>query len=153
MELFTYARLFASPINNSPLLAGGAMLMLNIGSKYVQMGFSKTQEEALRAGLAREMLIFSMIFMATKDVIISLLMTAVFFVLTEFAFNEKSSLCVIPESFQRIAMEVERDGDNRISEEEERDAIEILRKAKKQKERQQQVVFTSFLDQSQYTQI
>lgn len=153
MDLFTQARLFTSPINNSPLLAGLAMLTLNIGSKYVEMGFSKTQEQALRAGLAREMLIFSMVFMATKDVVISILMTAAFFILSEFAFNEKSSFCMIPHSLQRIAMEVDRNGDNHISEQEERDAIEILRKAKKQREHHEQVGFTAFLDQSHYKEL
>jgi len=153
MDYLTHARRLAMPINNSPLLAGLAMLMLNIGSKYVQMGFSKTQEEALRAGLAREMLIFAMIFVATKDIIISVLMTAAFVILSDFAFNEQSPFCLIPDSMRRIAMEADRDGDERISEEEERDAIEVLRKAKKQKERQQQAVFTAFLDKSQYSSI
>ena len=49
-------------LNTSPLLAGLAMLMLNIGSKYEEVGLSKSQEEALRAGLAREMLIFAMVY-------------------------------------------------------------------------------------------
>ena len=73
MDILNRIRNITSPINNSPYLSGITMIMLNIGSKYIEIGFSKTQEEALRAGLAREMLIFSMIFMATKDIIISIL--------------------------------------------------------------------------------
>lgn len=153
MDYLTSIRTFAMPLNNSPLLAGLTMLMLNIGSKYVELGFSKTQEDALRAGLAREMLIFSMVFMATKDVVISVLMTAAFFVLSDFAFNEKSRFCIIPDSMRRIAIEADRNGDNIISEEEEREAIYILRKAKKQKEHLTQAKFTAFLDHSQYSEI
>ena len=44
---------FTHKINNSKLFAGLVMIMLNIGSKYIEIGFSKTQEEALRAGLAQ----------------------------------------------------------------------------------------------------
>ena len=153
MEYLSRVKRFTMPINNSPFLSGIAMLMLNIGSRYVQLGFSKTQEEALRAGLAREMLIFSMIFVATKDIIISILMTAAFFILSDFAFNEKSRFCIIPGSLHRIAMEIDRNGDNMISQDEELEAIEILRKAKKQRKNQQQATFTAFLNQSQYSTI
>ena len=45
-------------INSSPYLAGVTMILLNIGSKYVEFGFTKTQEQALRNGLARELILF-----------------------------------------------------------------------------------------------
>ena len=69
-------------LNNSKFLLGVAMLLLNVGSKYVEMGFSKTQEEALRNGLGREILIFAMVFMGTHDIILSIMMTASFVVLS-----------------------------------------------------------------------
>ena len=50
------------------------MILLNLGSKYVEFGFTKTQEDAFN-GLARELILFSMLFMATKDMVQSILMT------------------------------------------------------------------------------
>lgn len=137
-------------LNNSPLLAGLAMLMLNIGSKYVELGLSKTQEQALRNGIARELLIFAMVFMATKDIVLSTVMTASFIVLSDFLFNENSRFCVIPQYMRRISMEIDLNGDNVISEEEEENAIEVLRKAKEQKKRKQQAAFVSLLPSQQY---
>lgn len=140
-------------INNSPYLAGITMILLNIGSKYVEYGFSKTQEEALRNGLARELVLFSMLFMATKDILQSILMTAAFVILTDHIFNHNSQFCIIPSHLRRIALEVDRNGDNIISDEEEEKAIEVLRKAKDQKKKKQQATFSAFLSQSNYNQI
>jgi len=125
---------------------GVAMLLLNVGSKYVEMGFSRTQEEALRNGLGREILIFAMVFMGTHDIILSIIMTASFVVLSNYLFNEKSKFCVIPRSLERIAKVVDKNNDKRISAAEEKDAINVLRKAKKQKENDVQGNFASFMD-------
>jgi hypothetical protein len=137
-------------LNNSPLLAGLAMLMLNIGSKYVELGLSKTQEQALRNGIARELLIFAMVFMATKDIILSTIMTASFIILSEYILNEDSRFCIIPSYMHRISMEIDLNGDSVISEEEEEKAIEILRKAKEQKSKKQQAMFVANLPSQQY---
>ena len=56
------------PINESKLLVGIMMIFLNVGSKYIDLGLSKTQEQVLREGLAREMLIFAISFMGTRDI-------------------------------------------------------------------------------------
>lgn len=137
-------------LNNSPLLAGLAMLMLNIGSKYVELGLSKTQEQALRNGIARELLIFAMVFMATKDIVLSTIMTASFIILSDFILNENSRFCIIPSYMRRISMEIDLNGDNVISEEEEEKAIEVLRKAKEQKRKKQQAMFVANLPSQQY---
>jgi hypothetical protein len=125
---------------------GVAMLLLNVGSKYVEMGFSRTQEEALRNGLGREILIFAMVFMGTHDIILSIMMTASFVVLSNYLFNEKSKFCVIPKSLKRIANTADKNNDKKISAAEEKDAIDVLRRAKKQKENDVQGNFTSFMD-------
>ena len=140
-------------INSSPYLAGVTMILLNIGSKYVEFGFTKTQEQALRNGLARELILFSMLFMATKDILQSILMTAAFVILTDHLLNHESRFCVIPAHLNRIALAADRNGDNIISEEEEEKAIEVLKRAKDQKKKKQQANFTAFLSKSRYSEI
>lgn len=152
MKLTTFLQNIRQVINNSPYLAGITMILLNIGTKYVEFGFTKTQEEAIRNGIARELIIFSMLFMATKDILDSILMTAAFIILTDYLFNDKSKFCVIPNHLRRISLEIDRNGDNIISDEEEEKAIEILRKAKQQKKLKQQAEFTAFMAQSNYQQ-
>jgi hypothetical protein len=140
-------------LNSSPLLAGLAMLMLNIGSKYVEIGLTKTQEQALRNGIARELLIFAMVFMGTKDIILSVIMTASFIILSDYIFNENSSFCVIPRYLRRISMEIDLNGDSVISKEEEEKALTILKRAKEQKNKSQQALFTSYLPSQQFASI
>ena len=52
-------------VNNSKFFAGLVMLMINIGSKYITIELSKTQEAYLKYTLARQLLIFSLIWMGT----------------------------------------------------------------------------------------
>jgi hypothetical protein len=139
-----YGRQFIDSLNNSKLLAGLTMLLLNIGSKYIEIGFSKTQEQALRNGLARELLIFAVVFMATHDIIMSILLTAAFVVLSDFLLNEKSQFCIVPEKLRAISVEVDTDKDGHISDEEERAALDILRKAELQKTKNLQNKYKSY---------
>ena len=89
-------RSVAHNINTSKFFAGFVMIMLNIGSKYITIKLSKSQEAYLRNTIARQLLIFSIIWMGTRDVLISIAMTGAFVVLTDHLFNERSPYCVIP---------------------------------------------------------
>jgi hypothetical protein len=110
-------------INASKILAGVAMLMLNVGSRYVDVGFSKSQETALRNNLIREILIFAMMFTATRDVVTSTLMTAAFVILSDFLLNEKSRYCIIP------SMREASDKMEEVSQEEVLRALDVLKRA------------------------
>ena len=132
-------------LNNSKFVLGITMLLINIGSRYIELGFTKTQEQALRNGLGRELLIFAIVFMATHDIVISTLMTASFIVLSDYLFNENSRFCVLPARLQKIAELVDKNNDNEISADEERQALETLRKAEQQKKKKEQDIFNSFL--------
>ena len=147
--MLSYIQSSIRSLNQSKLLLGIAMLLLNVEAKYVDLRFSKTQEQALRNGLAREMIIFAIVFMATHDIVTSLLLTGAFVVLADYLFNDQSRFCIIPEHLRRIAMVVDADGDNRISPMEERDAIEVLRKADLQRNRRQQAEFMGYLQGAQ----
>ena len=132
-------------LNDSKFLMGVAMLLLNVGSKYVEMGFSKTQEEALRNGIGRELLIFAIVFMGTHDIILSIIMTASFVVLSNYLFNEKSKFCLIPNRLQNIARVTDKNNDKIISEAEEKAALDTLRKAEDQRKKKIQGDFTSYM--------
>ena len=145
LSLSDYFAYYYTSINNNKFFAGIVMLIMNIGAKYATIEFSKTQEQALRNGLAREMLIFAVAFSATQDIVISLLLTGAFFILAEYLFNDESSLCIIPERMRRIALEIDMNHDNKITPDEERRAIEVLQKAEMQKKHYNQAKFTGHL--------
>jgi len=119
-------------LNNSKFFAGLVMIMLNIGSKYITIELSKTQEEYLKNHVARQILIFSISWMGTRDSLMSLGLTAIFIVLTDFLFNENSKFCVIPMEYRKYKDVLDLNGDGVVTPDEIKKAEEILSKAKQQ---------------------
>jgi hypothetical protein len=116
-------------LNDSKLFAGLVMILMNIGSKYITIKFSKSQETYLKNYVARELLIFAVCWMGTKDIYMSLLLTAAFFVLTQHLFNEDSPLCVLPSQFKELHNLMDLDNDGKLSDEEIEHAKKVLAKA------------------------
>ena len=94
--------------------------------------------------IVREILIFSIIWMATRDIYIAITMTAAFIVLADYLFNENSSYCVLPEKYKQIHKLVDTNEDGLISPEEIKKAEETLRKAKKQDHKINQLNMMSY---------
>lgn len=117
-------------LNTSKYFVGIMMIMLNIGSKYITVKLSKSQEAYIRNYIIRELLIFSVCWMGTRDIYISLIITACFFILTQHLFNEDSRFCILPEHHRRYHLE---DEGEIISDQEINDAVATLTKAKQQK--------------------
>ena len=102
-------------LNNSKFFAGLVMIMLNIGSKYITIELSKTQEEYLKNHVARQILIFSISWMGTRDILMSLALTAIFIIMTEFLFNENSRFCVIPLEYRKYKDVLDLNGDGVVT--------------------------------------
>lgn len=117
-------------LNTNKLLIGMMMIILNVCSRYIELGFTKTQEQALRTGLGRELFIFAVAFIGSRDIATSIMLTAAFIVLSDYLFNESSALCLMPEHMKELADRIDTNGDNVISVEEERKFMAMLRRAK-----------------------
>ena len=113
-------------INESKILAALAMLLLNIGSKYIELKISDSQAEYMRNEIGREILIFAMVFVGTKDIILSIIVTAAFIVLANTVFHEESKYCILPEKYKKIKKLIDKNNDNIISDDEVNKAYEIL---------------------------
>tara|TARA_B100001057_G_C22862589_1_gene955171 strand:+ start:3202 stop:3699 length:498 start_codon:yes stop_codon:yes gene_type:complete len=122
---------YTNEINKSKYFAGVVMIMLNIGSKYITIKLSKSQEAYLGSSIARQLLIFSIIWMGTRDLVIALIMSAVFVILTDHLFNEKSSYCVLPKALREYEDLIDENKDGVISKEEIEKAKNLLEKAQK----------------------
>ena len=117
-------------VNGSRFFAGLVMIMMNIGSKYVNLKLSKNQEQFLKGAIARQILIFSIIWMGTRDIITSLILTAVFVILTDHLFNEDSRFCLVSKVVKKYKNVLDTDGDNVVSEKELEAAMKIVEKHK-----------------------
>jgi hypothetical protein len=134
-------------LNNSKFFAGVVMILLNIGSKFISVQFSKSTEEYLKMSITKQLLVFAMAWMGTRDIYTSLILTAVFTVLSDHLFNEESPYCCVPQKYRILAKLVDENKDGKITDDEINNAIAILEKAKKDKRQmQQRHTFTLFGD-------
>jgi hypothetical protein len=114
-------------INDNKFFFGFTMILFNLGSKYLVMDLSKSHEMFLKSTIIRRFTIFCMFFVATRDVYVSMIMTAVFIILALGVFNEKSAACVLPKSLF----------DDNVTDEEYTLAKDLLFKYEKQTENMQ----------------
>ena len=125
-------------LNNSKFFAGVVMILLNVGSKFIAIQFSKSTEEYLKLNVTKQLLIFSMAWLGTRDIYTALILTAVFTVLSDHLFNEESPYCCVPQKYRILSKLVDENNDGKVSEEEINNALAILEKAKKNKQKMEQ---------------
>jgi hypothetical protein len=124
---------FIDNISTSKLFIGLMMIFMNIGSRYIELNLTKGQEMIFK-NVAREMLIFTIAFMGSRDIIMSLIITAVFIILSNFIFNENCKYNMLPSRYKKVVDAMDFDGDGKVSQEEIDKAQSILEKAKEQEQ-------------------
>ena len=125
-------------LNNSKFFAGVVMILLNVGSKFISIQFSKSTEEYLKLNITKQLLVFAMAWMGTRDIYTSLVLTAVFTILSDHLFNEESPYCCVPEKYRLLAKVMDENNDGKVTENEINNAIAVLEKAKREKQIQRQ---------------
>jgi uncharacterized membrane protein (DUF485 family) len=118
-------------LSTSKLLLGLLMIFMNIGSRYIELRLTNGQEMILK-NIAREALIFTISFIATKDLLMSFIITGIFIILANFVFNEKSNYSILPEKYKKLASMIDTNNDKIISDDEINKAYAILSKARGQ---------------------
>ena len=119
-------------LNDSKFFAGLIILTMNIGSKYISVELSKTQENYIKYSLGRQILIFAIIWMGTRDIVTSLIMTILFILFADYLFNEHSKYCIIPDKYKELTMALDSEKTN-VTQKEVNDAIQVLKLAHKLK--------------------
>jgi hypothetical protein len=118
-------------LNDNKVFAGIIMLIMNIGSKYINIEFSKTQENYIKYSLGRQLIIFSILWVGTRDIFISLIMTVIFILFTDYLFNENSYYCIMSKKYREGNTNM---NENPVTEKEVNDAINVLKQARRQKD-------------------
>jgi len=125
-------------LNNSKFFAGVVMILLNVGSKFIQIQFSKSTEEYMKYSVSKQLLVFSMAWMGTRDIYTALGLTAVFTILSDYLFNEECSLCIVPHKYRVLHKLLDVNEDGNVTEPEIAAAIAVLEKSKREKQRKAQ---------------
>jgi len=77
-------------VESSPFFAGIMMLLLNVGSRFITHEYSDSDEEYRQNVLLRRLAIFAACFIGTRSVVVSIILTAAFVVLSAGLFRGKS---------------------------------------------------------------
>ena len=86
-------------MNQSKIFAGLMIIILNIASKFVIIQLPKTVESYLKFTFSRDVLVFAIAWMGTRDIYIALGIVFIFIFVVDFLCNENSALCILPENF------------------------------------------------------
>lgn len=98
-NMYDYTNNYISSINDSKLFAGLMIITLNIASKFVTIKLSKTMESYLKYTFSKQLLVFVMAWMGSRQIYTAIIITILFIICTEFLFNEESRFCCLSEAF------------------------------------------------------
>ena len=83
-------------LSSNKLFCGCLMLLTNLGGKYLALELPSNIEKIFTSNfILRYLVLFSIFFMATRDVKTSILLSLLFFIILKFFINEKSTFCLI----------------------------------------------------------
>jgi hypothetical protein len=80
--------------NQNPYFIGLMMLLLNLGGRFISLEVTKQQEQFLQLPWVRRVLIFTVLFVATRNLWVAFWMTLVVVLFLGYLFNENSALCL-----------------------------------------------------------
>lgn len=141
-NILSYLHNHVMTINNSKLFAGLMIIVLNVASKFVNIKLSKTMESYLKYTFSRDILVFAIAWMGTRDIYIALIVTGVFMLCMDYFFNEESSFCCLPANFTDYHVSLIKN-DDAVTPEQIKQAEEVLEKAKQMKVEKQYQEFAS----------
>jgi hypothetical protein len=113
---------FLQIFNTNPYFIGLMMLILNIGGRFISLEVTKKQEQFLQLPWVRRVLIFTVLFVATRSIWVAFWATVVVVLFLGYLFNENSSLCVFGQAGlggSKCASEAPKPGEEMTPEEKE----------------------------------
>ena len=95
MNIFKWLDKKTDILNKNRYLPGIIIIILMMGSKYIPNELSESHEVLFNNIIIRRIVIFLTIFMTTKNVLLSIILTLTFIIFITLTHN-KSSCCILP---------------------------------------------------------
>ena len=89
MKSLDYIQIKADQLSENKYFIGMAMVLVNIGARFIIEELSDEHREFIKSDKVRKVVIFSSIFMATRDIFVAIIITALFSVLIHEVLKEK----------------------------------------------------------------
>lgn len=83
-------------LNMNPYIIGMFMLLLNLGGRFLSLELTRKQEAFLQSSWIRPFIFFTVIFIATRNLVAAFWVTLLFFFVIWVIANENSPFCLIP---------------------------------------------------------
>ena len=149
-DIFSKINAHVYTLNDSKYFAGIMMILLNVGSKFITIQFSKSTEEYIKFSVTKQILVFSMAWLGTRDIYTALGLTAIFTILSEYLFNEESSVCIVPHEYRVLHKLLDTNNDGVVTETEIAAAQAVLEKAKREKNKNLQKSLFTKMDMMEF---
>ena len=124
-------------LNTSKVFAGVMIITLNIASKFITFKFSQSMESFLKYTFSRNILVFAICYVGSRDIYVSLILTLFFMLLMDVLLNEDSRFCILPQSFREYHTTLMENMQTQpkktqppVTEQDVQNAIEVLSKFK-----------------------
>ena len=82
--------------NGSKIAWGLSTIGMQLGARFVVGDLTAMQNRMLASKLAKRLIMCGMIFVATRDIMVSVVLTVAIHALLAFLINENSGLCIVP---------------------------------------------------------
>ena len=119
-------------LNNSKVFAGLMIISLNIVSRFVNIKLGKTLESYLKHSFSKQILVFTIAWMGTRDIYVALFITICFIAIAEFLLHEDSKFFILSEDTRDHYINL-LESNEKVTEEDIKHAKDILEKANIQK--------------------
>ncbi len=83
-------------LSSNKYVLGIMILLINLGARYIGNELNEFSHKVLNHKFARRFLIFLVIWMGSRDIIVSLVITTCFILLSNTLLNEQSNYCILP---------------------------------------------------------
>jgi len=81
MDALNYIQIKCDQLSENKFFIGLLMIMVNVGARFIIEELSDEHREIAKGDIFRKVVIFSSVFMATRDIVTSLIVTLVFVIL------------------------------------------------------------------------
>lgn len=83
-------------LSNNKIFIGFIMIFVNLGSKYIPIDMPTNIDKIFtKYFILRVIVLYSIFFMTTRDILISLLLLLLFLIFIKYIVNENSNFCLI----------------------------------------------------------
>jgi hypothetical protein len=93
---------FLDSLNNNKIFIGVIMILMNLGGRYLVEEIPVHLRKIFLSPIIKSLFIFSVVFIAVRDVHISIFVSLIFIICFRYLFNHHRKTCIIPNSIINI---------------------------------------------------